>query len=44
LQAAGRRELVVHVDAANLPAVKAYQGAGFLPRDRRELFAKVFGA
>jgi len=44
LQAAGRRELVVHVDAANLPARKAYQGAGFLHRDRRELFGKVFGA
>ncbi|MBI2826522.1 MAG: GNAT family N-acetyltransferase [Planctomycetia bacterium] len=39
---AGRRQLVLAVDAANAPAVSAYAEAGFVVWDRRGAFLRVF--
>jgi ribosomal protein S18 acetylase RimI-like enzyme len=43
-QAAGRRQLVLAVDADNAPALKTYAAAGFAAWDRRSVFLRVTGA
>jgi ribosomal protein S18 acetylase RimI-like enzyme len=41
-QAAGRRQLVLAVDAANAPAIAIYRKAGFTAWDRRNIFLRRF--
>jgi ribosomal protein S18 acetylase RimI-like enzyme len=43
-QAAGRRQLVLAVDANNAPALKTYAAAGFAAWDRRSVFLRMTGA
>jgi ribosomal protein S18 acetylase RimI-like enzyme len=41
-RAAGRARLVLAVDAANVPAVKMYERAGFVAWDRRSALVRIF--
>ena len=41
-RAAGRARLVLAVDAANVPAVKMYERAGFVAWDRRSAIVRIF--
>jgi ribosomal protein S18 acetylase RimI-like enzyme len=42
-QQAGRRRLVLSVDAANAPAIGLYASEGFVAWDRRAVYLRLFG-
>jgi hypothetical protein len=41
---AGRKRLVLAVDASNGPALEQYASAGFMSWDRRSVFLRIFDA